>query len=388
MKVLPSGVHLAYCMNVHPGDAFADQVEAVRTTALPLRERLGWTGAFGLGLHLGQAAAVGAVGAAGDAFCVWCRDQNLYPFTINGFPFGNFHRAPVKANVYRPDWSTPARRDYTMQLADLLAGWLPDGVGGSISTVPLGFRADQPGGAAVTHLVHVARHLGRIEADTGRRIVIGLEPEPWCKLERFDDVLRFFRDQLWPVASADEMLVRRHIGVCVDTCHCALAFESPARVLRALVHEGILVAKVQLSAALRLTPEAGFEDDLAPFNEPVYFHQVAARGGGRQRTWVDLPEALPALRDGRDWEEARVHFHVPLDWAGQSRIGSTRDNMDCDFWHLLREGICPHVEIETYTFHVLPPALAGRSLLDHLEAEFRWVLGQFHSAVQVTTSPP
>ena len=56
---------------------------------------------------------------------VRCAEQNLYVFTINGFPYGCFHGARVKENVYVPDWRTPERRDYTNLLADILADLLP-----------------------------------------------------------------------------------------------------------------------------------------------------------------------------------------------------------------------------------------------------------------------
>lgn len=357
-------MHLTYCLNVHPGETFAGQWRAIREFAMPLRDRLGWNGPFGLGLRIGNAASREA--AEHPEFSSWCRDNNFYVFTINGFPYGNFHRAPVKAEVYRPDWSTPARRDYTIRLANLLAGWLPEGMSGSISTVPVGFAADHPARElAARHLMEVARHLATLD----REICLGLEPEPGCVLESSDDVVRFFNEHL----AEHESLARNHIGACVDTCHCALAFERPADVLRKLQREGIRIAKIQLSAALSIKTPADLQS-LNPFQEDVYLHQVAARRGDLMQTWIDLPEAIPALAATRDWDEARVHFHVPLDWAGNDQIASTRDNMDAEFWQLIRDRICPHLEVETYTFDVLPPALGGRDLISNLEAELRWAI--------------
>lgn len=370
-RAFPSGImHLTYCLNVHPGESFAGQWNAIRDFAIPLRERLGWSGPFGLGLRLGYQAAQEALHH--PDFAVWCRGQGLYVFTINGFPYGNFHRAPVKAEVYRPDWSMPARCDYTIALAKLLAAWLPDGVGGSISTVPVGFSGDAVDvSRAASHLLEVAKFLSTLDKD----ICIGLEPEPGCVIETSDDVIRFFHDH----RLLENPKARKHIGVCVDTCHCALAFERPADVLQKLNNEGIRIAKIQLSAALSITSSTGLEL-LKPFQEEVYLHQVSARRGNLVQKWIDLPEAMPALAGARDWDEARVHFHVPLDWAGDGAIHSTRDNMDDEFRQLLRAGICPHLEIETYTFGVLPKPLAGRELVTDLEAEMRWVLEKMSSS--------
>jgi hypothetical protein len=211
--------------------------------------------------------------------------------------------------------------------------------------------------------VEVAQHLATLDRD----ICIGLEPEPGCVLESSDDVFRFFEAYL----AADDALIRKHIGVCVDTCHCALAFERPADVLRKFKREGIRIAKIQCSAALGIKDAANVES-LKPFEDDVYLHQVAARRGDLMQKWIDLPE----FDFANDWDEVRVHFHVPLDWAGDGPITSTRDNMDDEFWQLIRDGICPHLEVETYTFGVLPPSLARRNLLDNLEGEMRWVLKQ------------
>jgi hypothetical protein len=98
----------------------------------------------------------------------------------------------VKENVYAPDWRSAARRDYTMQVADILAGWLPEGVDGSISTVPGSFKEWITSADDVTVMARnlgvVAAYLAALQEDTGREIHIGLEPEPsglpartWCE---------------------------------------------------------------------------------------------------------------------------------------------------------------------------------------------------------------
>ena len=132
-----SGLNLTYCMNVHPGESFQDQWDAVRQYALVLRDEIAPGQPFGLGLRLSHQAARQALDHdAARAFAAWCGEHDLYVFTINAFPYGNFHFAPVKAGVYRPDWTTEARRNYTMTAADALAVMLPHGIAGSISTVP------------------------------------------------------------------------------------------------------------------------------------------------------------------------------------------------------------------------------------------------------------
>ena len=370
-------VHLTYCLNVVSGESFAAQWQAARDWSAP-------TQPTGLGLRLGhRAAAEAAAGGVASDFSVWCRANDRYVFTINGFPHGAFHQVPVKASVYRPDWTDPARRDYTLHLADLLAGWLPPGVSGSISTVPCWYAPDYPDAAAREHamqataqnLLAVAHHLDQWAERSGVDLCLGLEPEPWCLLEHSDDVVAFFNDSLLPLVGAEnEDLVRRRIGVCIDTCHCALAFEDPALVMRRCLSEGIRIAKVQISAALSVDcTDAQSIARLRAFVEPVYFHQVAARVADGVRRWPDLPDFLRDGDAGVTTGEARVHFHVPLHWEGDELLRSTRATMTPAFWTLLREGVCSHLEVETYTFHVFPNNMGGASMFDMINRELAWV---------------
>jgi len=304
-------------------------------------------------------------------------------FTLNGFPYGPFHGTPVKASVYRPDWTQPERLAYTRQLADLLARWVPAGQIGSISTVPLWYAPDVPDASSVEqatlrsmqNLIACATHLEELADTTGADLVLALEPEPWCALETTGQALRFFEQLFASVSGAARDRVQRRIGVCLDTCHAALAFEDPLDALTAFRAAGVRVAKIQLSAAL-VAPspaDAAVRLRLAPFDEPVYFHQTAARRGDRVLRWPDLGVALadPAAASCDAW---RIHYHVPLDWPGDAHLGSTRDTMTPAFWRALADGACPHLEVETYTYEVLPPGLAAPDRETMMNRELAWVL--------------
>nr|MDQ3620864.1 hypothetical protein [Verrucomicrobiota bacterium] len=135
-------LHLTYCLNVHPGVRWTDNFAAIRDKVVPIKQRVAPDQWFGLGLRIAQEAATQLLGdkalieEARDFFL----EQQLYPFSINGFPYGQFHQGRVKENVYAPDWRSNERRDYTMQLADIFSQFLPPEVDGSISTVPGSFK--------------------------------------------------------------------------------------------------------------------------------------------------------------------------------------------------------------------------------------------------------
>lgn len=367
---------LTYCLNIHPGESWSETRTALRGPALSVARRVAGGQAFGLGLRLGARAAeeLTEPGPLDDLREFLAR-QNLYVFTINGFPYGRFHGAPVKAQVYEPDWTTPERRAYTCLLADLLAGLLPEGQDGSISTVPVGFapRLADPKdqAAAVSNLLETVRHLARLEAETGREIHLGLEPEPACFLETSADGLRFHEQVLASAGPGEEPLVRRHLGVCLDTCHVALAYEEVAATWDRYVAAGMRISKVQLSAALQAEPTEAARQALRPFAEPTYLHQVRARRpDGTVEQWLDLPEALAAWPAGV--ESLRVHFHVPLFWTASGPLGSTAATLDADFWARARGAACTHFEVETYTFDVLPPSLQRGDVVASIAEELHW----------------
>jgi sugar phosphate isomerase/epimerase len=375
-----SPVHLTYCLNIHPGERLDDVLAALRGPASAVARRVAGGKPFGVGLRLGALAVQALESPARRAeLKAALAEQNLYAFTINGFPYGSFHGEKVKAAVYQPDWRTTQRLDYTKALADLLVDLLPAGLTGSISTVPGSYRAwlktDGDTGAICNRLLDAVQHLHGLRLRTGKVIQLALEPEPACMLETTGESIGFFHQRLLPAAAARgiaESVVLRHLGVCLDTCHAALAYEDAAASLRQLAAAGIAVPKVQLSAALRTEQPALARDVLAPYGEPTYLHQVNARtADGGRASWVDLPNALNDAR----WNtlaEARVHFHVPLFWTGAGLLRSTTDTLGADFFALLKGGASPHLEVETYTFSVLPWAMRGGDVVDCIVRELEW----------------
>ena len=385
-------LHLTYCLNIHPGETWAENLAAIREKTARVRQFVAPDQWFGLGLRLSAQAAAELVANPAlrhEALDVFAEHQ-FYPFSVNAFPFGRFHAGAVKEDVYSPDWRTIERRDYTFNAADVLASWLPEGVDGSISTVPGSFKGwidDAAGANAMAeNLAAVVAYLAALQEDTGREIHLGLEPEPSCFLETTAETVDFFKHVVWTAGIEElkrirrcytkeaEDLMRRHLGVCLDTCHVALQFEDPLEALRTYAREGIRISKVQLSAALMT---GGAPEDwtaLRPFAEGVYLHQVKARtAGGEMRSWIDLPLALIDDEGRAGIEETRVHFHVPLFFKGNGPLASTVSTLSPDFFRELRRGATSHVEIETYTFDVLPPEVHPGDVVNSIAREYAWV---------------
>jgi sugar phosphate isomerase/epimerase len=390
----PGRPHLTYCTNIHPGETWSEVRANLERYVLAVRDAFAPGRRFGVGLRISAAAAATLAAPAKLAeLQTFLAAHDLYVFTINGFPYGAFHGVRVKEQVYAPDWLSEQRVAYTDRLARLLAALLPDerGLYGSISTVPGAFRARVPSDverAAIADRVlrHVAT-LITLEAATGKRIRLALEPEPWCMLETIADAIVFFDAHLFTRDAARRLAaltgrgendctesLRRHLGVCFDACHMAVEFEDPADALARLSAAGIDLVKVQVSAGM--SARLGGADDatraaLATFADDVYLHQVVERGPGGLRRFVDLPEALadadPAPR------ECRIHFHVPLFRPALGAIASTQPWVAALLELLRARAYDGQLEVETYTWDVLPPAYRGEPVTTAVARELAWV---------------
>ena len=373
------GVHLTYCLNIHRGETWAENFAAVRTHALAVKALVAPDKPFGLGLRLSNIASLQLAEPKALAdFRAFLDTNGLYVFTINGFPYGEFHGTRVKENVYRPDWRDSARLEYTNRLADILAALLPEGVPGSISTVPVSYKTWMRNAGdvrlAAERIAQCAGHLAGILRRTGKTVVLALEPEPDCVIETTDEAVDFFAGPL--AATGSRETLDHHVGVCVDICHLAVEFEDPAASIERLTKAGIAIPKVQLSSALALTPTRAARRKLEDFADPVYLHQLKVRrASGEIVSYPDLDKA-PEVRtaDGPPGEEWRVHFHVPLYLGEYGELRSTSGLYTPALAKLLTSGVTPHIEIETYTFDVLPAAAREADVVRSIAREYQWVL--------------
>ncbi len=396
---LNAGLHLAYCTNVHRGETWAETFESLKTYTLRVRERVCPQRHYGIGLRLSNRAAHElAVPGTFLEFQRWLGQHHCYVFTMNGFPFGRFHGPRIKEQVYEPDWSSPERLAYTNLLFDLLAQLTPAEVEGSVSTLPCSFKgfhlhADELK-AIRANLWHCVEHIARVSQQTGRTLHLGLEPEPLCLLESSGETIQFF-DRMRAEHPHDPRLAE-HLAVNYDTCHFAVEFEEPQDALNCLSEHGIKISKIHLSSALRLLPTAEACQALTAFADDVYLHQVVIRRSDGQRDiYLDLPQALagespvPAIEIGDGLQcEWRIHFHIPLHSPPQPQFDSTADHI-LGVLDILSENprLCSHLEMETYTWEVLPPELKERDVVDQLAAEYEWTLARLGERGLITSRP-
>ena len=264
---------------------------------------------------------------------------------------------------------------------------LPEELDGGISTCPLSYKRWQDSNRPdwdllIQNIVRTAAAMFELKRRDGQDIHLDIEPEPDGLVETTEEFIQFFERLLragapllaksaqLSVAQAEDAL-RRHITFCYDLCHSTVEYEESRTVIDALRNAGVRIGRVQVTSAIRIArpPTSNARKYLSTLADHVYLHQVI----GDCERYADLPEALDQLKDARS-SEWRIHYHVPLFMASYGELGSTQAEVRNALAGLRADEVS-HLEIETYTWGVLPSHLR-LDIVDSIEREYRWVLAQ------------
>ncbi|MGD0418811.1 MAG: metabolite traffic protein EboE [Xanthobacteraceae bacterium] len=389
--------HLTYSTLVHPADNWEQLYHSLVTYLPKVKARIAGAKSFGVCIRLSASSAQTLAHSAAerDKLKKFLSDNDMYIYTANAFVYGHFKGAAVKEQVYEPDWRSEERTQYTINVADVLADVCSPGSAPSIQTAPLGFKARVTGTDVVAsyteNVLRVVAHLIALEAKTGRIVQLALEPEPFCFLETTDETVAYFKDHIFtgqaaerlaklahiPVAEAIGAL-RRHLGIVYDICHQAVEYEDITASLRKLVDAGVPIFKLQEAAALYV-PEVtqGAVDTLKRYAKTIYLTQTLEKRNGKLNRYLNVDDAIAAFeKDPGGPREWRTHIHVPvfLDDLGQFR--TTRFAIEDALRFHKKEPLSRHLEVETYTWDVLPDSLKTGDIVDYVCRELDWVRGQ------------
>ncbi len=398
--MLTNSGHLSYCTNIHSGEKWEDHFAEIRNHFPGIKLKLSPDKPMGIGLRLSNIASVDLIkGERLDEFKQWLNVNDAYVFTMNGFPYGSFHDTRVKDQVHAPDWTTNDRVGYTLRLFQILKDIIPENSEGSISTSPLSYRhwfkkEDALKSArelATNKMVLVAESLVEIHQSQGKMLHLDIEPEPDGMLETGEEFIHWFKNDLLTHGakkiaakfgvsiSEGEELLKAHIRLCYDVCHFAIGYEPHQDIIEKVLESGIKIGKLQISAALKSSINKDFssreniKENFSNYNEPTYLHQVVAKkNDGELLRYPDLPEALSDF-DNAEVNEWRAHFHVPIFEEDFGVLQSTQKDIQ-EVLRLQKEmNFTNHLEVETYTWDVLPGALK-LSLRDSVIRELEWVV--------------
>jgi hypothetical protein len=387
--------HLTYCSNIHSGESWNEHFQKLKENIPVIKQSVCPLEPFGIGLRLSNAASLELRKEENLLdFLRWLGENDCYVFTMNGFPYGGFHNTVVKDQVHAPDWRSADRVNYTIRMAQILAALLPEGVDGGISTSPLSYKfwhkeEDLPYifQECTLNLLHVLEQLVQIHRTTGKIIHIDIEPEPDGLLGDGKEFMQWYMQYLVPIGTTfiqekfghneDEAayLLREHIQICYDVCHFAVSYEDHGHMIAQLRSLGIKTGKIQISAALKATlAEANRSqvvDAFRNFNEPVYLHQVIAKREGGFTHYRDLADALN-VSESPEESEWRAHYHVPIFIQNYGALQSTQEDI-VKVLNIQAESFFTfHLEIETYTWEVLPPEMR-LPIAESIIREIEWV---------------
>ncbi len=396
MKLAGNLGHLTYSTLVHPADTWEQLWDSINRYLPAVKRRISPNEAFGVCLRLSPDSANTLTQKPAELakLKAFLAENDMYVFTANAFPYGAFKGERVKEQVYEPDWRTDERASYTMRVADVLAALAPPDIQPSIQSPPLGYKPRVTGPEVVesyTRQLHtVVAYLSDLEAKTGRTVTLAIEPEPSCYIELTTELIDYFTNHLyskasvkalsqqtgWSEAKCDSVL-HKHLGAVYDICHQAVEYENIAESLDSLRKAGVPVLKLQPASALRI-PKVTKEivEALRAFDDPIYLHQTIELYEGRLSHFLDLPEALAAWEKNPIPCEWRIHFHVPVFLDEVNLFKTTRQAIEEALKVHKANPLSAHIEIETYTWDVLPEKFKTGDIVDYLVRELEWVRDQ------------
>jgi hypothetical protein len=388
--------HLTYSTLVHQTDNWEQLWKSVNTYLPAVKARVAPHEKFGVCLRTSAPSVEllstepGKVADLKQFF----KDQDLYLYTANAFVYGVFKKQVIKEDVYEPDWATPERREYTKKVATLLAELAPEGINPSIQSAPLGFKPKVTGDDVVatytSNVIDVVAHLVELKKKTGKTVTLGLEPEPRCYLETTDETITYFKNHLFSGPTAKRLAqatglneadaaqaMRDYTGVVFDIGHQAVGYEDIPASLQKLVDNGVQIVKLQEAASMFI-PDVSQKivDALQPFAKTIYLSQTCQMKDGKMTWFLNLEDAFEDWYKNPGPREWRTHFHVPVFLNDLGAFGTTRFALEQALAFHKKTPLSAHLEIETYTWDVLPERLKTGDIVEYVTREIDWVKGQ------------
>jgi hypothetical protein len=397
--------HLTYSTLVHPGDTWEEMRASLEEFVPAVKRRFSPDARMGVSLRISNASAERLRDDAVER--EWIRlflaKNDMYVYTVNAFPFGPFKGEEVKEQVYEPDWTTERRTQYTMDVARILADITGPEVEPTIQTAPLAFKPKVADAAYIAtftdNLLRLVAFLMDLEKETGRRVKLAVEPEPYCFLETIDETVAYFTEQIYTTPAALRVAelsgqplaevfqgLRRHLGVVFDICHQSVQFEDITQDLDALVDAGIPIYKLQEASALNV-PEVTDDvvAELKKYTGTIYLSQTTELRDGVLTRFLNLEDAIAAYEEDPGPRSWRTHFHVPVFLDELGPFKTTRAGIDDALRYHARTPLSTHLEIETYTWDVLPDHLKTGDITEYVVRELDYVRDQLLQESSKTT---
>ncbi len=179
-----------------------------------------------------------------------------------------------------------------------------------------------------------------------------------------------------PISEANEAL-RRHLGIVYDICHQAVEYENIGESLQKLVDAGIPIFKLQEAAALHIPQVTqAVVDTLKRYAKTIYLTQTLEKRNGKLNRFLNVDDAIAAFEKDPGPREWRTHIHVPVFLDDLGAFRTTRFAIAEALRFHKAKPLSRHLEVETYTWDMLPESLKSGDIVDYICRELDWVRGQ------------
>jgi hypothetical protein len=172
--------------------------------------------------------------------------------------------------------------------------------------------------------------------------------------------------------------MKKFMGVVFDIGHQSVGYEDIPASLHKLVAAGVPIVKLQEAASMHI-PDVTQEkvDALQTFAKTIYLSQTCQKKDGKTQWFLNLEDAFEDWQKNPGPREWRTHFHVPvfLTELGHG-FGTTRFGLEQALAVHKKTPLSTHLEIETYTWDVLPEHLKTGDIVEYVTREIDWVKGQ------------
>jgi len=114
-------------------------------------------------------------------------------------------------------------------------------------------------------------------------------------------------------------------------------------------------------------------DALKRFAKTVYLSQTVEKKNGSLTHFLNLEDAFDAWAKNPGPREWRTHFHVPVFLGDLGAFGTTQFALEEALAMHRKTPLSRQLEIETYTWDVLPDHLKTGDIVDYVCRELEWV---------------
>lgn len=271
--------------------------------------------------------------------------------SINGFVYQDFHKKNIKEKIYLPDWTSKYRFLYTQKIISIIKNYRKIKNIISISTMPISYKEwikkkQKP--------IIIYKSIKNIEKTHPKKnINISIEPEPYCLIECYLDVINFYT--IWIKKIIKKF--KKYICICYDICHFSVIFDKHEIALNSINKKHIKIGKIQISSALKIILPTKINNiklllmTFLKMKKSNFLHQCITKYKENMIIYNDIAKIIKNLINLKN-SEIRIHCHIPIYKKKFKYLNTTNSETKKTIRYIKKQNKIKNLEIESYTYHL------------------------------------